>query len=66
MKQRCSDCVFWVKSGDTGKGFCRRYPPLIGERFVSVWPETMHTDWCGEYASRKLHEEVAALFPNPS
>lgn len=41
----CKDCVFYAVSDVEAKGQCRR-----GRPSKEGWPETMATDWCGEFS----------------
>lgn len=48
----CSNCKYWC--GDDDWGECRRSTPTItikheDGRLVGMWPETIVTDWCGEW-----------------
>lgn len=49
----CYSCRFWVGHGvrERGpKGTCRRYPPVVTDRYPSgAMPTTNFTDWCGEW-----------------
>jgi hypothetical protein len=64
--ERCETCRFWEPiSPESGDGYCRRYPPIatgfspdveaaepsVSTRAFCYWPETDHTDWCGEWQS---------------
>jgi hypothetical protein len=49
----CSQCRWWQEVQDedgTRLGLCRRQPPAY-----EGWPVTQPQDWCGEYASQRLH-----------
>lgn len=49
----CYSCRFWVGHGvrERGpKGDCRRFPPVVSDRFpFGAMPVTNFTDWCGEW-----------------
>lgn len=58
---QCSACIYWQKIGDNKIGHCRLGPPSIfattdhtGDNprtgYVTAWPETTASEWCGEYA----------------
>lgn len=52
----CDTCLHWkpMKDPDAGraiKGQCRRGPPTVMDRAQDgVWPITLRTEWCGEWA----------------
>ena len=49
----CYYCKFWIGQGvrERGpKGSCRRYPPVVTDRYPEgAFPTTLSTDWCGEW-----------------
>lgn len=51
--RQCDTCVYWWSMGDAG--LCRRFPPIpgfpagLGAEVVTVWPQTNHEEWCGEW-----------------
>ncbi len=52
MIASCNKCVFWVRVGDGGNGWCHRFPPVYKpdpihseEWFIRVNAQ----DWCGEF-----------------
>lgn len=51
----CQTCRFWLPTPPTGYGLCRKRAPRVNHvdaTFDGVWPETMPTDWCGEWEAR--------------
>lgn len=56
-RKSCSTCAFWVEGGKQGE--CRANPPIpIGvdsgmdfdaSGFISVWPKTEPSHWCGDW-----------------
>ena len=65
--KQCGRCAFWDcmnprKSSATG--LCRIYPPKSHDTTVipnsrhahhvykAIWPETLFTDWCGQFEQR--------------
>jgi hypothetical protein len=47
---KCEDCRWWIPVEEEMQGECHRYPPtLLGQRGWDRSPETMPTDFCGEY-----------------
>ena len=75
--QQCSNCRFYTALDDNA-GLCRRHPPqgVIGP--ANRFPETLPTDWCGEYSPtvaqqadvrterQSLRIISAILIPSPS
>jgi hypothetical protein len=63
-RERCERCACWVfirteasAGGEERRGECRRYAPapqLDGRR--ARWPQTLASEWCGEFtrAARRL------------
>lgn len=58
----CYSCRFWVGHGvrERGpKGSCRRFPPVVTDRFPSgATPITNFTDWCGEWQRNAVIREA--------
>lgn len=43
--ERCGNCRYWSQAG-----LCRRFPPARPAHHLNlVFPETMPTEWCGEW-----------------
>lgn len=54
----CATCAFW-DSENSNEGTCRRNAPQAvvfevedGTAFHTLFPETLASDWCGEYEKR--------------
>lgn len=59
--EECRNCLYWVKAdqdGSNGTAFilffgrkeCRRRSPVMyAIQPDRAWPQTMPTDWCGEW-----------------
>jgi len=65
----CDNCRFWKQHGTPSLsrlGFCRRRVPVVSISTVeaSLWPETKHEDWCGEYEA-KPPQAVPQPVPEP-
>lgn len=49
---QCSNCSYW-DALDGNDGLCRRMPPMVvlddEDEWVSKWPETLASNWCGEF-----------------
>lgn len=57
IDDRCPDCLYYQKIGDS-QGVCRRYPPgFIGKD--TAWVVVRATDWCGEHVQRLPRQKVA-------
>jgi len=41
--------AYWLKPTELGNSECRRFPPILDTEGNTVWPETAHDDWCGEW-----------------
>lgn len=62
--EACNGCRFWERINIRLTGSCRRHAPwplslpepagLGGDR-VTVWPETMCHEWCGEFVPRRAN-----------
>jgi hypothetical protein len=63
----CKNCRFWesnppeVSHLDAVQiGICKRRAPLVqphDKLSVPQWPSTVHTDWCGDFASAIVLDE---------
>lgn len=51
----CGSCLHWktLTVGHTEAGRCRRYPPVAERSYGPLWPITMRSDWCGEFAAAR-------------
>ena len=51
----CRICRFW-NDHKTGRGECRRAPPIVTGGMMShvetVWPTTSEDDWCGGFEAK--------------
>ncbi len=59
MSDRCEKCVYWRRHIDEynkkalSSGDCCRNPPTatwVGNEFISDFPESDQSEWCGEFA----------------
>lgn len=53
--QSCASCRFFQQNDHDDAGYCRRHPPtpIVDEgELACVYPITVATDWCGEFARR--------------
>lgn len=51
----CGNCRYWLKK--TTNGVCRRHSPSSDTK--SMWPKTMVSEWCGEWADGSISPEQA-------
>lgn len=56
MDRSCEGCGFWDRLGGRARGLCRRSAPRTlmstsdeGADIRAVWPETLESDWCGQF-----------------
>lgn len=54
VRAECLSCRYWRGERDPHpwQGDCVRHAPGFGggrTDALRVWPETFHTDWCGDY-----------------
>jgi hypothetical protein len=56
----CDTCSYWDPGEQKNLGHCRRHPPQLLETVTGYgpderrlpmihWPQTLATDWCGEW-----------------
>jgi hypothetical protein len=45
-KVRCENCKCWEPVGESGRGDCKRKPPVTFEQIECCWPRTMYDDGC--------------------
>jgi hypothetical protein len=58
MIYRCENCKYWLGFPGSDTGYCRRFPPFLGERIMTNGhSQTLTTDWCGEYLPSFLNKE---------
>ncbi len=50
---RCEDCEAWVPLGESGKGDCKRHPPVTFEQVEACWPRTMYDGFCYDGIPKK-------------
>lgn len=51
----CANCGYWNRySKDDDRGECRRHSPVYNLHGTSRWPQTIETDWCGDFLKRDL------------
>lgn len=68
----CESCQYWLRNSGA-HGECRRHAPhttLVGytdklhaEQPATIWPATIASDWCGEYAP--VAQGSASVHPLP-
>lgn len=66
MKAQCKNCLYWNIDDAWGerkdKASCRVQPPRIRVGGLAcdetaVWPSTLATHWCGEFAHRERDDD---------
>lgn len=65
---KCKDCMFF-KYNYSDKGKCVRFPPTViydshKDDYPSVNPEVREEDFCGEFRSKDLVDQVSSLIQN--
>lgn len=73
--ESCRGCRYWrpwtnQPTGRQAYGECRRHSPVLvphpkaerGENYMSRWPSTRDTDWCGTF---KVMPEDQVPMPEP-
>jgi len=65
--ETCYSCRFWFGFGprERGpKGHCRRFPPVVTDRFPDgAFATTKSDDWCGEWRLPAARREEGAPAP---
>lgn len=61
-KQICQDCKFFQQLDRGPLGTCRKNPPVVlwmdeENEFVSLWPEVIFGEWCGEWKPRQENHQ---------
>ena len=59
---RCSECLFWQPIGSSDGmtfGECRISSPVALPDDRAVWPQTLASDWCGDFMQESEQEETA-------
>jgi len=58
----CENCTFWVPLEDSviheNEGECRRYPKVVKDSGLCVFPIMSRSDWCGEWANYDSVEDT--------
>ena len=53
-ERTCGNCRYWENPSLVSRGECHAHPPQIVEIIQEVqtvaWPETLSSDWCGQWA----------------
>lgn len=57
-EKKCKNCIYFKQpfSGSVA-GHCHRYPPSYANSF----PKVVSDNWCGEFKSEKLIQELGDL-----
>lgn len=49
----CGNCKYWKRySPEDDRGECRRHSPVYNIHGTSRWPQTIETDWCGDFEKK--------------
>ena len=65
---KCKDCMFY-KHHYSDQGHCMRFPPQvvfnnISDNYASILPEVKEGDFCGEFRSKDLVDQMSDLIQN--
>lgn len=63
MKERCGECVYFLKVREI-EGKCRRYPPSASLGAVGRFPVVLPSNWCGEFTAVEEYPEPAGTLPS--